>query len=221
MAADQVVTVRGEDELLRRAGHLFADARTEFICAATDMETWSRARAQPAIASRMRRGVGAGLVARKLYTPAALVTHDQRAHLLDVLAAGAQVRICAAPLSQETIIIDRRVMIMAGSVVRGDREFTVTTSPRLIEGVHALFLGAWGVADKLDAYLRRDRPQIDSDTKMILDALASGLTDEAASRRLGIPLRTYRRRIAELMKQLESDSRFQAGLRVGELGLNR
>ncbi len=40
-------------------------------------------------------------------------------------------------------------------------------------------------------------------------------------RRLGTSLRTYRRRVAELMTALEAGSRFQAGVRAGELGLAR
>ena len=44
-------------------------------------------------------------------------------------------------------------------------------------------------------------------------------TDEAAARRLGTSLRTYRRRVAEPMAVLEAGSRFQAGVRAGELGL--
>ncbi len=47
----------------------------------------------------------------------------------------------------------------------------------------------------------------------------AGLTDEAAARRLGTSLRIYRRRVAELMAALEAGSRFQAGVRAGELGL--
>ena len=42
---------------------------------------------------------------------------------------------------------------------------------------------------------------------------------QAAARRLGTSLRTYRRRVAELMAALEAGSRFQAGVRAGELGL--
>ena len=49
--------------------------------------------------------------------------------------------------------------------------------------------------------------------------LTTGLTDEAAARRMGMSLRTYRRRVAELMRLLEAESRFQAGVRAGELGL--
>jgi DNA-binding NarL/FixJ family response regulator len=47
----------------------------------------------------------------------------------------------------------------------------------------------------------------------------AALTDETAARRLGTSLRTYRRRVAELMAALEAGSRFQAGVRAGELGL--
>lgn len=55
----------------------------------------------------------------------------------------------------------------------------------------------------------------------MLRALGSGATDEAAARELGMSLRTYRRRVAELLTSLEAASRFQAGLRAGELGLTR
>jgi DNA-binding NarL/FixJ family response regulator len=60
---------------------------------------------------------------------------------------------------------------------------------------------------------------ITPDAREILRALGAGLTDEVASRRMGVSLRTYRRRVADLMRALDSDSRFQAGLRAGELGL--
>lgn len=56
---------------------------------------------------------------------------------------------------------------------------------------------------------------------MILQALASGLTDASAAKQLGISLRTYRRRVADLMAGLKAESRFQAGLRAGEMGISR
>jgi hypothetical protein len=217
MPSDQVITVRGEDELAARAGHLFAGVREEFICAATDMNTWSQPDARASIASRMRSTIQKGLVVRKLYTSAALADATQRTHLLQLLSLDAQVRICDAGLPHETIIIDRRVMLLAGPGVPGDREFTVTTSPALIDGVHALFAATWESAVPLAD--RQELPILDPDVRAILRTLSAGLTDEASARRMGISLRTYRRRVAELMKALDSDSRFQAGLRAGELGL--
>jgi DNA-binding NarL/FixJ family response regulator len=71
----------------------------------------------------------------------------------------------------------------------------------------------------LGSYLRGDVPELAPEARAILRALGAGLTDEVAARQLGTSLRTYRRRVAELMAELEADSRFQAGLRVGELGL--
>ncbi len=53
----------------------------------------------------------------------------------------------------------------------------------------------------------------------VLDALNEGWTDETAARALGVSLRTYRRRVAELMTALGASSRFQAGARARELGL--
>lgn len=217
MPSDQVIKVRGEDELAARAGHLFSDVNEEFICAATDLNTWSQPGARAAIASRMQSTIRPGLVVRKLYTSAALADDVQRTHLFQLLTIGARVRICDAGLPHETIILDRRVMLLAGPGVPGDREFTVTTSPALIEGVHALFEAGWEGAVPLAD--RQDLPMLDPEVRAILRTLGAGLTDEAAARRMGISLRTYRRRVAELMKALDSDSRFQAGLRAGELGL--
>ncbi|MEU4487633.1 helix-turn-helix domain-containing protein [Streptomyces purpurascens] len=64
-------------------------------------------------------------------------------------------------------------------------------------------------------------PEIDAQTARVLRALASGATDETAARELGMSLRTYRRRVAELLLALNAGSRFQAGLRAGEMGLTR
>ncbi|MFH9665803.1 LuxR C-terminal-related transcriptional regulator [Streptomyces globisporus] len=49
-------------------------------------------------------------------------------------------------------------------------------------------------------------------TVEVLRQLAQGATDEAAARELGMALRTYRRVVARIMKQLQARSRFQAGV---------
>ncbi|GLY89924.1 DNA-binding response regulator [Actinoallomurus iriomotensis] len=219
MPNDQVITVRGEGQLAARAGHLFTGVNKEFLCAATDMDTWSQPSTRTAIAARMQPTIQQrNLTIRKLYTSAALADAGQREHLLQLLGIGAQVRICEAGLPHETIIIDRRVMILAGPWVQGDREFTVTTSPGLIGPVHALFDATWEAAAPLAD--RLELPLIGPDGRAILRTLGAGMTDEVAARSMGISLRTYRRRVAELLRALDSDSRFQAGLRAGELGLS-
>jgi DNA-binding NarL/FixJ family response regulator len=136
-------------------------------------------------------------------------------------AAGAQVRISSSRLPHETIILDRRVVILAGPQSPRGRAYTVTTSPALVDGVYGLFTAAWEAATDLGSYLRGGVPGLAPEAREILRALGAGLTDEAAARQLGTSLRTYRRRVAELMVALEAGSRFQAGLRAGERGLAR
>ncbi|WP_182884354.1 DNA-binding response regulator [Microbispora sp. H10885] len=219
MTAEQVITVRGDAELVARAGHLFTGVRHEFVCAARDLATWSQPGARHSVAGRMPGPGSSGLAFRKLYTPVALVDEASRTHLREVVARGVEVRISSTPLPHETIVIDRRVMILAGRDGPGPREFTVTTSPTLVSGVYALFTAAWDAATELTAYLRGDAPHLDEDSRAVLRALGAGHTDETAARHLGLSVRTYRRRVAELMEALDAGSRFQAGLRAGELGL--
>lgn len=206
---------------MARAGHLFESARTEFLCVARDLDTWSQPEVRAAIVSRMRALDSPGFTTHKLLSPTALADEEARAHLRLVRSKGALVRISGSPLPHETICIDRRVMILAGRETPSGREYTVTTSPILVDGVHSLLWALWDNSLDLDTYLLADVPDLDADGHLILRALGSGLTDESAAKRLGVSLRTYRRRVADLMAKLEAGSRFQAGLRAGELGLPR
>jgi DNA-binding CsgD family transcriptional regulator len=216
---EELFSVQGDAELVARAGHLFASARSEFLCAARDFKTWSQPQARASIANRVRAADPPDLIPRKLYSPVALAEEESRAHLRLLQSRGALVRISGSPLPHETILIDRRVMILAGRETPLGREYTVTSSQILVDGVHSLFQALWNNSVDLDTYLHGDAPHLDDDGRTILRALSSGLTDESAAKRLGVSLRTYRRRVARLMVQLEADSRFQAGVRAGQLGL--
>jgi DNA-binding CsgD family transcriptional regulator len=216
----EIVTVHGERDLVARAGHLFASVEFEFLCAARDLATWQVPEARAAIRDRMPQNPGR-ILARKLLSPVALADEDGRRHLRDVTAQGTQVSITATPLPQETIIIDRRVLILAGPDSPHGREYTVTTDPTLVGGVHALYTAAWETATSFTAFLAGDLPHLDADGRAVLRLLGSGRTDETAARQLGLSLRTYRRRVADLLAALDAGSRFQAGVRAGTLGLTR
>src|SRR5215471_5277775 len=126
----QTSTVRGDAELMARAGHLFDAVHEEFVLAVRDMATWSRPETRSAIARRVLSPGKSGLTVRKLMSPLVLADEAQRAHLRRD-TAGTQVRISSAPLPHETIIMDRRVAILAGQPSPLGREYTVTTSPTL------------------------------------------------------------------------------------------
>ena len=214
---DRNVVLRGEAELVERAGRLFL-ASAEFACAATDLRTWAMPGFRERILAERRRSAEAPNVL-KLYSPAALADEESERRLLELAATGARVRICPAPLPHETIIVDRRVAILAGPPVRGVREYTVVRSPGVVEGVVSLFQATWETATDLADHRRGRPPALSEESRRILGMLGGGLKDEAAARRLGMPLRTYRRRVAEILTLLDADSRFQAGRRAHEFGL--
>jgi len=52
----------------------------------------------------------------------------------------------------------------------------------------------------------------------LLTLLASGRTDEAAARQIGVSVRHLRRRVARLMDLLGASSRFEAGAEAARRG---
>ncbi|GAA3076525.1 helix-turn-helix transcriptional regulator [Streptosporangium carneum] len=215
---DRNVTLRGEQELAERAGHLFLGAEREFVCAAGDLRTW----AMPGMRARIveaRRRTATPLTVRKLFNPQVLGDERAERHLFEVADRGAHVRICTTGLPYETIVIDDRVAILAGPPVRGERAYTVVRSPDVVRSVSSLFRATWDAATELAEFRRVRPPVLGQESLRILAMLGAGHKDEAAARELGLSLRTYRRRVAELMRLLDARSRFEAGLRARELGL--
>ncbi|MGH3587639.1 MAG: DNA-binding response regulator [Pseudonocardia sp.] len=213
---EAVTIVRGDEELLARTSHLFATA-TEIMCAANDLGTWTITHMPNELdaTARARRGQ---VDVRKVFRPGVLLDPVSARGLARVRDAhGAQVRITTDEVN-ETILFDRRVAILAGNVSAGRRSYSVITQPETVQGVVSLFEAVWRSATDLDVYdasiaeIRQLAPQV-------LDLLGQGVKDEAAARMLGLGVRTYRRRVAELMDALGAESRFQAGVRARELGL--
>ncbi|MET9685435.1 DNA-binding response regulator [Streptomyces coeruleorubidus] len=220
----QIMVLNGDLELQARIRPLAEANDAEWVNVARDLDTWPGARE----AARLRIRRDGAHRARKLYSPAVLADDRDRQTLHEMTAHGIQVRIAATPLLQGTVFIDRRTMILTGPAAsapsthgRRHRTYTMSVEPTLVSGAYALFEAAWETATDLAAFFDSDRPRIDAQAREVLHALGSGMTDMTASRELGMSLRTYRRRVAELLVALGADSRFQAGMRVGELGLTR
>ncbi|MGI5399732.1 DNA-binding response regulator [Streptomyces sp. CA-135486] len=89
-------------------------------------------------------------------------------------------------------------------------------APAVVDGVRSLFRAAWENATDLADFRHRRPHALGDEARRILRMLSEGHTDETASRQLGMSLRTYRRRVAELMALLGATSRFQAGIRARE-----
>src|SRR3984957_10631357 len=152
MEANQVAVLHGESEFAARTGHLFAAARTTFACVVRDPGTWARS------AARHRARAQARLQVTKLVSPSVLADEPYRDQLRRMMTAGAQVRISGSSLPHETIIIDRRIAVNPGGPTPAGREYTVTTSPALVAGVHDLFQATWSTATDFGSYLTREAP---------------------------------------------------------------
>ena len=201
--------LHGEGALFARTAHLFATA-SEVVCAARDLNTWAATHAvMPAPVSTPR--------VRKLYWPGALLDPSMAQHVRTIAAQGADVRITTSDLN-ETIILDRRFAILAGDLHDGQRGYGFVDEPTVVQNVLSLFDAAWHAATDLHIY-DTQHAELRTIAPRVLELLASGCKDETAARTLGLGVRTYRRRVADLMSALGATSRFQAGLRARELGL--
>lgn len=210
---ESVVVVRGEAEVMRRTAHLFENA-TDVACAANDLASWRWASSGPTAMPPAPEGA----TVRKVFRSGTLLDPGW-SHRLDHIRSrpGVSIRVTGDEVN-ETIILDRRVAILAGDRRAGERTYSIITQRDAVQGVTSLFEAAWRASTDLDVHdaasaeIRQLAPQV-------LDFLGAGVKDESAARAMGLSVRTYRRRVAELMDALGAESRFQAGVRARELGL--
>jgi DNA-binding CsgD family transcriptional regulator len=95
-----------------------------------------------------------------------------------------------------------------------------TRSTGIVASLVALFEQTWESSVPLGAD-RGPAPEeggLTPTERELLKLLASGLTDEAAGKRLGVSLRTVRRQMSALMERLDATSRFEAGIKAAHRG---
>ena len=161
-------------------------------------------------------GSDAGTAAVRILCPpplAAGVVRDVVRH-----RPGSELRVSRGPV-RGALLVDGEVALVRRAPGTADPAASLIRSPVLVTALEALFVGAWAHAA---AVARPARPAagVPPDlARRILGQLCAGTTDIQAARRLGISLRTYRRRVASLMEDLGAESRFQAGALAVEAGL--
>ncbi len=159
-----------------------------------------------------------GIEQRILYQEPVRTDPATLAYGLWMVEGGADVR-TAAVLPPRMLIVDESAALIpvdAGSPGRGA---VVITNRGIISCLIALFDMVWSEALPL-----QERPAPDTETELLpaerelLKLLAEGMTDATAAKRLGVSLRTVRRRMMELMERLDADSRFAAGIKAAQRG---
>ncbi|MFJ9608843.1 LuxR C-terminal-related transcriptional regulator [Kitasatospora sp. NPDC101176] len=122
-------------------------------------------------------------------------------------------------LPARLLIFDRTTALVPIDPDNSRRGALCTTSPGIVATLVALFEQTWEAAVPLGAArVGSGEDGISEGERELLKLLASGMTDEAAGKRLGVSLRTVRRQMSGLMERLQAASRFEAGLKAAQRG---
>ncbi|MFG2132180.1 LuxR C-terminal-related transcriptional regulator [Streptomyces sp. NPDC048751] len=128
-----------------------------------------------------------------------------------------EVRVSESEL-RETLVVDGVAALVRGAEGAGGQA-AIVNDAAAVRALELLFAGAWSRGRRLADHLQLS-PRLRTElARNILERLRAGNTDETAARDLNVSLRTYRRYVAEIMRELDAHSRFQAGVRAVEFGL--
>ncbi|WP_052681914.1 hypothetical protein [Saccharothrix sp. ST-888] len=153
---------------------------------------------------------------RLLFSPRAI--RQERAREAARRIPRCEVRVFDSALP-EAVVVDTGVALVWSDLGAGGRRVSLVRDAAVVGALTSLFAVAWANASRTAARPApggRVRTEVG---RRILEALRAGQTDEVAARELGVPLRTYRRHVADIMREIGASSRFQAGARAVELGL--
>ncbi|MFF3251969.1 LuxR C-terminal-related transcriptional regulator [Actinacidiphila glaucinigra] len=170
---------------------------------------------------RNREALSRGVRQRSIYLATAAAVPNVRAHLRTFVNDGGEIR-TAATIPMKMIIVDHTLAVVpafgldegAGDGMSGSA--MVLRSPAMVAVLRQMFEHCWAAASDLFTDDVGAAPA--ARHREVVRLLASGLTDEAIGRKLGLSDRTVRRIVAELMQQIGADSRFQAGVKMVRLG---
>jgi DNA-binding CsgD family transcriptional regulator/sugar-specific transcriptional regulator TrmB len=204
------------DEIQHRLDALVAGALVEVMSlvpgSAVPAEALEAAKAADTVT------LGRGVACRIVYQDAIRNHPPTLAYGRWLAEAGAQVRTIPA-LPQRLLIADHTAAIVPLDPQDPWAGRVYTTNPGLINQLVALFEQIWAGAAPLT-----ELQPIEPDTgltnteRALLQLLASGVTDDATAKQLGISARTVRRIMADLMNRLEAESRFEAGIKAAKRG---
>lgn len=160
-----------------------------------------------------------GIHIRSLFQHPVRVNPQMRKLLGSLATAGGEIRTCDE-IPDRLIIFDREIVFIPDRA--GEGGAVVVREPSLVNFLFLTLEQAWSSALTYDDECSNNPGYGEAGEdirRSIMRMLASGAKDELIARRLSISLRTCRRHIAEIMKELRASSRFQAGCVAGRMGL--
>lgn len=165
-----------------------------------------------------------GVSWRGIYTAHSFEREGSWDEVQRLAGRGEQSRI-VPELPTKLVIADRRVALVSLTLFEADNDALVTEAPPLVEGLRDLFERHWARGHPLtrlsglddDGGAHAHRPPTEQE-RAVLALMGAGLTDESIADRLGISVRSLRRRLRGVFAELGAVSRFQAGLEARRRG---
>jgi DNA-binding CsgD family transcriptional regulator len=158
-----------------------------------------------------------GITMRTLYHHTARFNGPSQAYVEAASRLGGQYR-TSHELFGRIIVFDRELAFVPAS----DNSWGAVAVRQewLVAYLCEIFEQTWTRARPFAVAATEGLEQVAQDIdRTIIELLAAGLKDETIARRLGMSLRTARRHIADIMEQLDAESRFQAGVAAARAGL--
>ncbi len=201
-----------------RVFSMVARARHDFAFVSHGGSATNRDREHSSEGELLERGVRV----RGLYQRAAVDVPGGLEDLLWSLSRGEEARVTVA-VPTKWLMIDAEVVLLPH---RPGGEFRhgllVVRQPTLVATFAAYFETLWSGAvplETLPAEADLAGADFGPDDRVLARLMATGLTDKAIGRQLGVSERTAHRRVSELLARLDADTRFQAGVQAVRRGL--
>jgi hypothetical protein len=205
----------GDDESFDTAAtDMITQARREVLCVLSvrDMSADRRATMLPLLQRAHQRGVDV-----KALVPSQVTSTEIAAEL----TRGGQPRYRTRELPDQSLLITDGKQAALRTPQRPDgpaHTLLVSVDP-LVQVLRSMFGFTWTNGIPLAELLQIHGKLHGEPVRSILVSLGAGDKDEVAARKLGISVRTYRRHVAEIMREIRASSRFQAGARAVKLGV--
>ncbi|WP_260867978.1 DNA-binding response regulator [Streptomyces sp. SAJ15] len=206
----------GGEEVAGWVARLVLRAEREVVWALPRMADEAHAKL---IAQTLSQLAGKGVRSR-LLCPPEVIRGPLWTRSVGALGGAVEVRTTAA-VRQELVVVDGAAVIApdAASGDRGGSRASMIQNSTVADMVHRLLADMWDTARKPMRPLSFEGGARGRVLHEVLTLMGEGYKDDAAARKLGLSVRTYRRYVADIMRDLRVESRFQAGVRAVRAGL--
>ncbi|MEW9555560.1 hypothetical protein [Nonomuraea sp. NPDC050783] len=165
-----------------------------------------------------------GLVARGV-TVRIICQHRNRADVatrmrLKRLTDAGAIIYTVSHVPRSAIVFDRSLVVLFGVGEAAEANVARVHNQGIAQFLLDLFTHLWETATPLEGIDFGYAGVADDLQQSIAALMAKGYTDEVVARKLGMSVRSCRRHIATMMRDLDATSRFQAGVQAARTFLN-